>query len=126
MENLTVAARIASLLQAIENCEKTENTEWRSRHRDTLSDLIKQRLPHGSGFDAGTRLEDASTADRLVFSTEFHHMNDVGFYDGWTDHLIIVTPTFTGFDIRVSGKDRNGIEDYIADTFHYALSASME
>ena len=54
-----------------------------------LSDAYEDRveriaaiLPSGGGFDSGTKLVFADDS-RIVFETEFHHMNDGGFYDGW-------------------------------------------
>lgn len=32
----------------------------------------------------------------------------------------------TGLDIRVSGRDRGGIKDYIAETFHEILGSEPE
>lgn len=84
---------------------------------------INSKLPSGSGFDSGSTFEiDSSSPDRLVFNTSFHHMNDVGYYDGWTGHNVIVTPSFDGFNIRVTGKNRNDIKDYIGEVFHDILS----
>jgi hypothetical protein len=89
-----------------------------------LEALIRDRMPGGSGFDNGTTLDDDATrTDKLVFRTAFHHMDESGGYDGWTEHTVIVTPAFGGFDIRVTGRNRNDIKAYIADTFHHALSA---
>jgi hypothetical protein len=49
-------------------------------------------------------------------------MHDSGMYDGWTEHTIVLTPSFLGhFDMRISGHNRNEIKDYIADTFRIAL-----
>jgi hypothetical protein len=84
---------------------------------------INARLPSGSGFDVGSYLDvNASTQMRLVFVTAFHHMSDCGIYSGWTEHNVAVTPNFEGFTIRVTGRDKNMIKDYIADVFHEALS----
>jgi hypothetical protein len=86
-------------------------------------DEINARLPRGSGFDSGSEfLPEDSKRNRLVFKTSFHHMNDSGMYDGWTEHNVIVTPTFGGFDIRVTGVNRNEIKEYIADMFQECLS----
>ena len=50
-------------------------------------------------------------------------MDEHGGYDGWTEHKIIVTPSLVyGFELRVTGKDRNDIKDYIAEVMHGALS----
>jgi hypothetical protein len=97
--------------------------DWESRHASRLETATKDYMPSGSGFDSGTTIDlDASTADKLVFSTSYHHMNDVGMYDGWTEHDVIVTPDLaSGFKLRITGRDRNGIKEYIAETFDSAL-----
>lgn len=81
--------------------------------------------PSGSGFDSGTVLDyERCTESVLVFSTSFHHMDERGAYDGWTDHRVVARASFVyGFVIHVTGTDRNGIKDHISDTFHAWLSS---
>lgn len=85
-------------------------------------------LPSGSGWDCGTSIDfDKSRADRLVLYGEYHHMNDGGMYDGWTDHQIIVTPSLTnGFELRVTGQDRNDVKDYLHEMFDAALREPVD
>lgn len=53
-------------------------------------------------------------------------MNDAGYYDGWTEHTITVTPAFIGgFELSISGRNRNDIKDYISEVFNQALSQRM-
>lgn len=112
-----VYQRIAELLQAIENCEQSGNTEWKGKHEDILA-YVMEFAPSGSGIDNGTKLGDDSKPERLVFRCSYHHMNDAGMYDGWTDHSIIVTPSLVfGFNVRITGKDRNGIKDYLGEVY---------
>lgn len=59
----------------------------------------------------------------IAAMTTAHQNCDSGMYDGWTEHKVTVTPSFSGFDITVSGRNRNGIKEYIADMFYTALSA---
>lgn len=93
------------------------------RHVDETEQLCKEFMPSGSGFDSGTRfIFDGSKPSRLIFTTSFHHMNDVGMYDGWTEHRVTVIAEHDGMEIVVGGKDRNKIKDYIAETFQQALS----
>lgn len=88
--------------------------------------LVREYMPSGSGFDAGTELViDVCDDSTLVFKTAFHHMDEQGSYDGWTEHKVKVTAEFGGFDIYVGGRDRNQIKDYIADTFHYSLNQEV-
>ena len=122
--NRPIFQQIASALIAANNCEASGNTEWRTRHHETIEHLVRDHLPSGSGFDAGSHLVlSNSSDDRLAFSTSFHHMNGDGYYEGWTHHMVIVTPSLaSGFDLEVTGEDHNDINDYIGDAFHNALS----
>jgi hypothetical protein len=100
--------------------------EWLDKHQATLEELMAA-APSGSGFDSGTKLDDSSTPDKLIFTTEFHHMNQGGFYDGWTSHSIVVKPSFEfGEIIDIKGRDRNQIKDYIADVFQSFLTDLVE
>lgn len=125
MRTRKLYSAIASSVQARLNCIKANNSEWQAKHEQTIDDLCGE-MPSGSGFDNGTKLDlDASTGDKLVFTTAYHHMNENGMYDGWTDHTVTVKPSLVHeFTLTVSGRDRNGIKEYIADTFQSALSDS--
>jgi len=123
MRTMTLASDIVNTLVARQNCEKSGNVEWREKWAERL-DVLVSNLPSGSGLGADTTLdEDKSGPTRLVFQTSFHHMNDGGMYDGWTEHTVTVVPTFTGLDIKVSGRNRNDIKDYIAEVFVSLLSS---
>lgn len=115
---------LAQFVEARLRCIETKNDEWQSRHEERIQALATEHLPSGSGFDNGTTFNlNESTADKLVFDTSFHHMNE-GMYDGWTDHTVTVTPSLAHeFKLKVSGKDKNDIKEYIADAFHAALDA---
>lgn len=110
---------LAHLVSAIGHCDD----EWRVKHTARLNALVREYMPSGAGFDDGTQLVLAkSSADKLVFVTSFHHMDEHGYYDGWTAHTVTVTPSFIGrMNIEVSGRDRNRIKDYIAEVFYDAL-----
>lgn len=115
---------IAESLLAARNCEKAgDRSEWILRHMDRIKTLCAAVLPHGSGFDNGSKLDaELSKPDRLVFETAFHHMNSNGFYDGWTHHSVIVTPSLVfGFELRITGRNRDDIKAHIAECFHTAL-----
>lgn len=113
---------MASTLAALDNCFECGNVEWIERHTETLEGF-DANLPSGSGFDSGSSLDlDRATPDRLVITTSFHHMDESGGYDGWSEHSVIVTPSLAhGFDVRVTGKNRNDIKEYIAEMFDAAL-----
>lgn len=103
-----------------------KNPEWFDRWSDYI-DLLMEQMPSGSGFDSGTKIDlDASHAEKLVITTSYHHMHESGMYDGWTDHTVTVTPSFSGINIRISGRNRNDIKEYMHDTFYQALMDSVE
>ena len=91
-------------------------------HNATIKTCV-DHLPDGSGWNSGTKLDlDASHASKLVLYGSFHHMDENGYYDGWTEHTITVKPSLTSdFDLRISGSNRNDIKDYLYQTFDYAL-----
>lgn len=109
---------IASACQALRNCQESGNAEWIGRWTAYLDRIERECLPSGSGFDNGTTIDrEKSGPDRLVLLTSFHHMNDGGYYDGWTDHVVTVTPSFFGPIVKVGGRNRNDIKGYITDVF---------
>jgi hypothetical protein len=104
-----------------------ESGEWIERWENRFNEIVKEHFPSGGGFDCGTKSVISSCgSDKLVFTTEFHHMDEYGGYDGWTEHTITVTPSLSrGYSLKVSGKNRNDIKDYIADTFGLALDTMI-
>jgi hypothetical protein len=118
---------LAQLVGALHRCEASGNTEWIRKHRERIESLVMKHFPSGSGFDVGTGLnEDKSTEEKLVFHTSYHHMKDVGYYDGWTDHKINVTPSLAfDFRIAVTGRDRNDIKNHIGECFQFSLSSEV-
>ena len=121
-------SELASTVDAMHTCEhKPEQYgEWAGKHADHISELVREHMPSGSGFDCGTQMDtERSHAEKLVFATSFHHMDSDGYYDGWTEHTIVVTPSFSGFNLRISGRDRNGIKDLIHEAFSQALKTEL-
>ena len=110
-------SKLAGSIQARINCINSNNTEWKEKHEDVIMGFEKL-LPSGSGLDSGCKFDlEKSNSHKIVINTSFHHMDENGMYDGWTDHTITLTPTFGGFDIKISGRDRGMIKDYLCDTF---------
>ena len=123
---MKVINRISSLIDAVKNCEATGNAKWALSHRAAIA-TIESGLPSGSGFDAGTTIDvDASTPERIVIKTAFHHMNTFGEYDGWSHHTVTVLPSLQfGFKLRISGSNRSAIKEYINDCLDAALSSEI-
>lgn len=125
MKKLEFYTQVARTLQALKDCQnpKDDNDDcvydWETKLDAILQKLINENLPSGSGFDAGVwLLEKETTPERLVFQADFHHINNSRWGNGWTCHKIIITPSLQfGFNVKVTGRNRNGIKDYITEVF---------
>jgi hypothetical protein len=127
MNTRLLYSELASLIQARHNCIKSNNSEWLHNHTTRIQQLIKRYMPSGSGIDCGTKINlDASNEHKLVFTFSFHHMHESGMYDEWTEHKLIVTPSFQGIDLRITGRDRNAVKEYLYETYDYALTREIE
>lgn len=121
----TLIQHIAGALEARANCARSGNVEWLQRHSERLNQLARF-LPSGSGINNGTTIElDASNGGKIVLRTSFHHMDEYGSYDGWSEHVVTVRPAFDGIDIAISGRNRNDIKDYLRDTFYQSLTTTI-
>jgi len=122
---------LASSVQARLNCLKGPYTDevldWTVKHTDTIETLVKNFMPSGSGIDCGTKIDlDQSTGEKLVFHFSYHHMNENGMYDGWTEHSLIVKPSLAfGINLTIKGRNRDEIKDYLYETYHCALTDTI-
>jgi len=125
METINLT-KLASIIAAYKNCVQANSKEWQEKHKDYI-DSECEKLPSGSGIDSGTQLilEDC-TPEKLVFTLDFHNMNENGYYDGWTSFKLIVTPSFSGYNLKITGKDRNQVKDYLYDLFYSLFSIGNE
>lgn len=123
MQNYLIYHALTNVARTMKNPDALHSAvDYQTQMMDTLTKLA----PSGSGFDRGTQFNVTRSGDtRLVFNTAFHHMNEHGYYDGWTEHEVIVTPvlSISGISVRVTGKDKNNIKEYIHDTFYNWLKS---
>jgi hypothetical protein len=114
-------SELARVQHAINTSTHTTNVET---FNEAYLRALVDWLPSGSGIDSGTKVDSERThAERLVLTFGFHHMNEGGYYCGWTEHTAVITPSFRSvFNLRITGRDRNGIKDYLYQTFDLALS----
>ena len=89
-----------------------------------LEILAKNFLPSGSGFDSGCKILEVFK-NRIKIQCDFHHMDENGFYCGWSEHIATITPSFNGFDICLSGKNMHDIKPYICDMLRSALDKTI-
>ena len=123
----TLIARIARTIQARQSCITTNNIEWIDKHEDYLIRELQSKLPSGSGIDSGCKIDiEKSQVNRVVITFGYHFMNDNGYYDGWGDYKLIVTPEFDSINFKIIGSDRKGIKEYLYDLFDSVLTEIIE
>ena len=94
--------------------------------KESILSMIEQELPHGSGFN-NQWLMKLTTPTRVNAMGEYLCMNENGMYDGWTEHKAIITPSLINdFDIRITGRDRNQIKNYLIGIFDDTLRMDCE
>lgn len=126
--------RLAQLTSAYHTCRaqeakgQTADPPWSRRHLATITKLVLDHMPAGSGFDSGTSLDlSQSTINKLVFETSYHHMNENGFYTHWTHYRVTVKPhLFYEVDIESHGRAATRDEhDFVCEVFHEALTLDL-
>lgn len=127
---------LASLIDAAMRCARPDanssQREWGPRHRARADALVREYLPSGSGFDNGTKLNhEQSHGNCLIFVSDFHKIDENGFYCGWTGPFpVIVRPDLqSGISVEVRGldkRDEDALGDYIHETFMGSLMFGIE
>lgn len=116
------------LYQAIVQNHRLENDPMfrdDTRVHDRV-DRILACLPRGSGIDAGTTIVSVSDK-QIVLTAGYHHMNEGGYYDGWTHHTIHVRASLMhGITVGVSGPNRNQIKDYLQELYARVMEQEFE
>lgn len=116
--NVSKFARIFETLQR-QKANKDIDPIHAEKSQDRIDELCNE-LPHGSGIDSGVKFDsDSSKPDKLIFTFGFHHLNENGYYDGWTEHKILITPTLQyGYEMKITGRNRNMVKDYLYQLFN--------
>lgn len=123
---MRVYEAIAIACEAWQNCQNIGNEEWEYRWDKRVLAIQNNILPSGSGFDNGSQIDMDSTPLCLCIVTAFHHMNEGGFYDGWTDHIVRVRPNLARrYDMTISGRNPNDIKSYIHQSMCFALDKEI-
>jgi len=52
--------------------------------------VLNGMLPHGSGIDADWIISFKNKSNKIYISNSYHHMNEDGYYDGWSDFTVII------------------------------------
>ena len=114
---------IATAVDSRARCAARGNSKWEQRWVTRLEYIENNLLPSGSGIDAGTDIERPDNFKGTIkLYVAFHHMNNAGMYDGWTDHVVTIKPSLlSDFDLTISGRNRKDIKSYLADLFSEIL-----
>lgn len=121
-----VYQELASLVVARNNCIAEGNTNGKRNHSARITDIIDNYFPSSGGIAKGVAIDlDKSNGSKLVFTFSYHHMNDAGSYDGWTEYVLTITATFHGINLSISGPDRNNIKEYLYAMFGYRLEQEL-
>lgn len=107
----------------------SEALQWvDSDFQQEMIEDLQKLLPSGSGIDSGCEIDLVkSTRNKIKIHFGFHHMNESGMYAGWTEHTLTVEPCLCfWFSMKISGRDRNQIKEYLYDTFEYALNQEVK
>lgn len=113
--------------QIAKNCTwyKETNENYKGVAMERIAKL-QSMLPHGSGIDSGCRIDvEKSGYQKVIIYFSFHHMED-GYYSGWSDYKLICTSDFSGLQLRIVGKDKDYLKDYLYDVFDEVLNREVE
>ena len=111
-------------LNSIKFPQEIENYE------DEIDDIMKNIFPHGSGIDNGCTFNyEKSVNNRLVINSAYHCMNENGYYDGWVDFIVVLTPDLEldyTLNIRGNFGKYNHVKDYLYQIFHNSFDQEVD
>lgn len=81
---------------------------------------VAEALPHGSGLDSDWHITLRRDGG-LTLRTEWHAMNQHGYYTGYYPVMVVVDSTLAVTDVRVNSRATNDVGDYLAETVQYCL-----
>ncbi len=115
-----LAQYYAARLRCIKN---PDGNNWGDKHGREIEKIIKDFFPHGSGIDNGCFFDfEKSNGERLVLNSSFHCMDNNGYYAGWIDFSVIVTPSLEmGFYLRIKGnfgRYNQDLKNYLQELFY--------
>ena len=103
--NKPLYQQLATRIDAFHRCAETDNAEWYEKHLDAILAMVDY-LPHGSGIDGDTRIDlERSNGNKIIITSQYHAMDDNGYYDGWIDFTITVKPSLMfGIELNITGN----------------------
>jgi len=119
---------LANSIQAYKNCIQGQNP-WRGKWRDNVSYCEENHLPHGSGIGDCKVDIDKSSGNKVVIFSDYHVMDENGFYDGYIDFSVTIKPNLLfDFTLEIKGKfgKYQDIKDYLYEVFEQDLRREVE
>lgn len=126
---MKVYQKLASSTDARLTCIKRNNTEWKEKHEETIEEIVKNKLPSGSGIDNGNKFNfEKSNGDKIVIDSAFHVLDENGMYDGWIDYNVTVKPSLIHditLDIRGNFGKRQDVKEMLYEVYRTELEKSI-
>jgi len=120
---MTNVQMLDAAFRAMETCRDRNGISKWVNHWEEQIHSIMETAPSGSGINNGTiLLQDECRDQRLVFRLGYHHMDDGGYYVGWSWHNVVVKPEFNGLNIRVTGKNVRDIKEHLHEMMYNWLT----
>jgi len=110
---------LAGKIGARLNCA-SGNEKWFDKHTEDIEAFERDILPFGSGI-SGCKIDlEKSTNEKIVINSEYHTMNEHGYYGRWIYFTVTVTGSLQfGVDLRIKGnfgKDQD-LKEYLYEVF---------
>lgn len=113
----TTQTNLLQVLDAYNNCIKSNNTVWQEKHETTIIDALLNALPHGSGIDCKWEFNIAE--NRILCDNSYHCMNENGMYCGYIDFTVCIKAKYRDMFGKIIftitgkfGKDQD-LKDYL-------------
>ncbi|MEM2002912.1 MAG: hypothetical protein QXT77_09730 [Candidatus Methanomethylicaceae archaeon] len=91
------------------------------------STQLLDSLPHGAGIDSDYYIEYNEKKDKLAIISQYHLMNQYGFYTRWVRFEVIVTPSLVyELNVKIKGRLPADLKDYLHDLFYDALTSDIK
>ena len=100
---------------------KMNNVEWFDTWTDRITDLLMEKLPHGSGIDCDWVIHLDNASYFIVCTNSYHVMNENGMYNGFIDFRVVIIlgrrDIFGNLIIDIKGKfgKYQDIKDYLQE-----------
>lgn len=116
---------ILVLLDAMNNCLRSDNYEWYDKHKDKIKSHLLNVLPHGSGINSDWQIDYTDKA--IICRNSYHRMCRDGYYCGWIDFRVKIKGDYRDIwgKIIFSVVGRFGIHQDIKEYLYEIIAESL-